>query len=61
MSGPARVFGEPPPTAAQLAWLALIPTTSPALTTDERAQITAIRRNAVDARTRARCDLLLSA
>jgi hypothetical protein len=48
------------PTAAQLAWLSLIPTTSPALTPDERGLITAIRNRAVDNRTRARCDLLLA-
>ena len=48
------------PTAVQLAWLALIPTTAPALTADERGLITQIRNRAVDNRTIARCNLLLS-
>jgi hypothetical protein len=48
------------PSPAQIAWLATIPTTAPALTADERGVITAIRKQATDARVRARCDLLLA-
>lgn len=61
----------PPPTPLDLAWLALIPTTAPALTTPERGRVTRIRAGAlaylasdVDGptgpRVVARCDLLLA-
>ena len=62
MTAPFAAAGDPPPTAALVAWLAMIPTTAPNLTADERAQITAIRRRATDARTRTRtrCDVLLN-
>lgn len=58
-----------PPLAQDIAWLALLPTTAPALTADERARIQRIRDGAArwygsplpDAgRIVARCDLLLA-
>lgn len=59
-----------PPLAQDLAWLALIPTTAPALTTAERARIQRIRDGVAQysvgpvlpdpARILARCDLLLA-
>lgn len=52
--------GLPVPAAADLAWLSLIPVTTPGLSADERAKVTAIRAASVDARTTARCDLLLA-
>ena len=61
-----------PPLAQDLAWLALIPTTAPGLTTSERARITRIRAGVAawplgdtsvlpdPTRILARCDALLA-
>jgi hypothetical protein len=50
--------GYPIPSAADLAWLSLVPTSAPALTADERGRIAAISRQATDPRVIARCTAL---
>ena len=52
--------GRPAPSAADLAWLALIPTTAPNLSAVERGRIAALRTMATEDRVRARCDALLA-
>jgi hypothetical protein len=62
--------GETPPTAHELAWLALLPTSAPALSAEERGRVQRIRDGAAlwmtgpalpdAARVVARCDLLLA-
>jgi hypothetical protein len=49
------------PPAYELAWLALLPTTSPALTTDEQARVRSIKNNASDSRVVARAAAILTA
>ena len=50
------VFGN-----AEIAWLAMLPTTSPALTSAEQARVRAIKATGVDPRVVARATAVLSA
>jgi len=49
------------PSTYDVAWLAMFPTTAPALTTEEHSRITRIRDGATDPRVKARAQAVLTA
>lgn len=51
----------PAPNAYEVAWLAVLPTTTPKLSTDEVTRVRAIRSWAVDSRVRDRAQAVLDA
>lgn len=51
----------PVPNAYEVAWLGILPTAAPALTTDEQAKVRSIRAGATDQRVKDRAQAVLTA
>ena len=54
-------YAKPLPNTFEVAWLALMPTTAPALSTNEQVRVRSIRDNATDQRVKDRAQAVLTA